>query len=210
MGLVGQAVLSRLLDDNGYTAVHAVGRRATVASHPKLTAHVVASFDAALPRCDDLFIALGTTIKTAGSQQAFRAVDFDAVLTVARAARDAGCTRLGVVSAMGADSASSVFYNRVKGEMESAVASLGFDTLVIARPSLLAGNRASLGQPARLGEKLALQAARWINPLLPVDYRSIDADEVAGALIYAVKTMAPGTHRLLSGELQKIASEPIL
>jgi len=105
------------------------------------------------PAVDDVFIALGTTIKVAGSREAFRAVDFDAVVAVARAARAAGATRLGVVSAMGADSRSPVFYNRVKGEMEDAVQGLGFETVVIARPSLLAGDRTALKQAPRPGEK---------------------------------------------------------
>ena len=94
-----------------------------------------------------MYLALGTTIKVAGSQAAFRALDFEANMAVARAARAQGATKLGVVSALGADSHSTVFYNRVKGELEEGLAQLGFSTLVFARPSLLAGNRQSLGQP---------------------------------------------------------------
>ena len=88
--------------------------------------------------------SLGSTIKVARSKQAFRAVDFDAVLALAQAAYKAGATRLGVVSAMGANPRSWVFYSRVKGEMEQALGALGYRTLAIARPSVLAGNRAAL------------------------------------------------------------------
>ncbi|MGH8821974.1 MAG: NAD(P)H-binding protein, partial [Rhodoferax sp.] len=118
-GLVGREVLAALLADKTYSAIHCVGRRAPPISHPKLTCHTV-DFGAlpVLPHTDDVYIALGTTIKIAGSQAAFRAVDYEAVVAVAQAARSSGATRLGVVSAMGASARSAVFYNRVKGEME--------------------------------------------------------------------------------------------
>ncbi len=207
-GLVGRAVLARLLADKQYSAVHCVGRRAPFAAQdapqPKLVAHITDSFsDFVAPRVDDVFIALGTTIKVAGSREAFRAVDFDAVLAVARAGLAAGARRIAVVSAMGASSQSPVFYNRVKGEMEAAVSALGFDTVVIVRPSLLAGDRDSLSQAQRLGEKLALGAARWLNPLLPADYRSVDANQVAGAMVSTLQTAGAGPHVLLSGALRR-------
>src|SRR6185295_248901 len=129
---------------------------------PKLVMHVV-SFDqlSSLPAVDDVFIALGTTIKVAGSEAAFRRVDYDYVVAVARAARAAGARRLGIVSALGADAKARVFYNRVKGEMQLAVAELGYDSVVIAQPSLLVGDREALGQPARGGE---IWARRLLEP----------------------------------------------
>ncbi|HEY0823704.1 MAG TPA: nucleoside-diphosphate sugar epimerase, partial [Ramlibacter sp.] len=96
---------------------------------------------------------------------------------------------------------SRIFYNRVKGELEEAVDRLGYEGLVIARPSMLAGDRASLGQPARAGEKLALQASRWLGPLIPRDYRTIQAADVARALLRTVPT-ARGAQLLLSGQMQ--------
>ena len=202
-GLVGREILAALLADKTYTSVHCVGRRTLPLQHPKLVQHVV-DFKAlpALPRVDDCFIALGTTIKVAGSQAAFRAVDFDAVVALARAAHAQGATKLGVISAMGADARSPVFYNRVKGEMEAALASLGFDSLVIARPSMLAGHREALDQPVRNGERIALVVTRWLKPLIPANYRSIQAGDVARALVHAVKASAPGVQRLLSGAMQ--------
>ncbi|HWP11866.1 MAG TPA: NAD(P)H-binding protein, partial [Ramlibacter sp.] len=139
-GLVGRAILQGLLADDSVAAVHTLGRRELPFQHAKLTQHRVDfKFLPALPGAGEAFVALGTTIKVAGSQEAFRAVDFDAVVAVAKAAKASGATRLGVVSAMGANARSKVFYNRVKGEMEEALSALGFETLVIARPSFLVG-----------------------------------------------------------------------
>ena len=139
-GLVGREILAGLLTDDSVAAVHSLGRRELDLEHTKLTQHRVDFSKAlpALPSVGEAFIALGTTIKAAGSQEAFRAIDFDAVVAVTSAAKLAGAKRLGVVSAMGADRQSGIFYNRVKGETEDALAALGFDTLVIARPSILA------------------------------------------------------------------------
>ena len=104
---------------------------------------------------------------------------------------------------MGANPRSAVFYNRVKGELEQALSGLGFQTLVIARPSFLAGDRPALGQPARAGEKIALAATRWLRPLIPANYRTIAASAVAHALLDAMRTTT-GHRVLLSGEMQKI------
>ena len=201
-GLVGREVLRGLLADDTVAAVHVLARRPLDIQHPRLTAHRV-DFAAlpALPAVDEVYLAIGTTIKVAGSQQAFRAVDHDANLNVARAARAAGARRLGLVSAMGADPRSSLFYSRVKGELEAALDGLGYEGVVIARPSMLAGDRASLGQPERGGEKLALHVSRWLRPLIPGNYRSIQAADVARALLREVPT-AQGKRVLLSGAMQ--------
>ena len=202
-GLVGQAILKILLADQRYGAVHVIGRRAPRMQHSKLIVHISASLaDWTCPFVDDVFIALGTTIKVAGSRQAFKAIDGDAVVSFASAAKAAGATRLAVVSAMGASAQSGVFYNQVKGEMEAAVGQLGFETLVIARPSLLAGNRDALNQPERLAEKLSLVAFKWLRPLIPANYRAIKASSVAQAMVYALQTSGKGQHVLLSGAMQ--------
>jgi uncharacterized protein YbjT (DUF2867 family) len=171
--------------------------------HPKLQNHVV-DFAAlpAFPKVDECYIALGTTIKVAGSQAAFRSVDLDAVVAVAMAAQKAGATKFGVISAMGSNPKSRVFYNRIKGEMELAIASLGLQSLVIACPSLLDGNRATLSQPERAGEGLALMLMRILRPLVPANYRGIPAKDVAHALIRAVEAAKPGVVTLLSGDMQ--------
>jgi uncharacterized protein YbjT (DUF2867 family) len=201
-GLVGRKVLDGLLADHGVAAVHALARRQLALSHPKLFVHLV-DFAAlpAMPQVDEVYLALGTTIKVAGSQAAFRAVDYEANLAVARAAHSAGARRLGLVSAMGADPRSSIFYSRTKGELEAALDGLGYEGLVIARPSMLAGDRASLGQPERGGEHLALQVTRWLRPLIPANYRSIQAGDVAGTLLREVPR-AQGKRVFLSGAMQ--------
>jgi uncharacterized protein YbjT (DUF2867 family) len=208
-GLVGREVLAALLADKHTSAVHSLGRRTLPLTHPKLTQHIV-DFAALpeLPRTDDVFICLGTTIKVAGSQQAFRAVDYEAVVAVAHAAIAQGATKLGVVSAMGADAKSGIFYNRTKGEMEAAVSALGYQSVSIAQPSMLAGNRASLDQPVRKGELWALNISRWLGPLIPANYRSILVTDVAAGLVRAVKAGRPGVQRLLSGQLQGASQRP--
>ena len=200
-GLVGREILQGLLADDSVTRVHALGRRPPALTHPKLSFHGVdfASLPALAP-ADEAYLALGTTIKVAGSQAAFRAIDFDANLAVAKAARAAGVTRLGLVSAMGADAHARLFYSRVKGELEDALKGLGFAGLVIARPSMLAGEREALGQPVRSGEVLALRISRALKPFIPANYRSVDVADVAGALLRRVPR-AHGTEVVLSGAM---------
>ncbi|MBC7955956.1 MAG: NAD(P)H-binding protein [Cytophagales bacterium] len=197
-GLIGQALLPLLLASPQYAQVHALQRREALAAQPKLKVHVV-DFQAlpSLPPVDDVFIALGTTIKVAGSKAAFRKVDFDAVVNTARAARAAGATRLAVVSALGADANSAVFYSRVKGEMQAAVGALGYDSVVIVQPSLLVGDRATLGQPVRAGEVWGARLMGW----LPKSVRPIAAGQVAEAMLRALTAPPPGVTVLRSGEL---------
>jgi uncharacterized protein YbjT (DUF2867 family) len=201
-GLVGQAILEGLLADESVAAVHALGRRAPGVAHPKLIPHVV-DFAALppLPPLDEVYLALGTTIKTAGSRAAFRAVDFDANLAVARASLAAGARRAGLVSAMGADAKSRIFYNRVKGELEDALTRLTFDGLVIARPSLLVGDREALGQPKRAAERIATAVSKLLAPLVPANYQPVAASDVARALLARVPS-SRGRVVLLSGEMQ--------
>lgn len=204
-GLVGQALLEGLLADPTVSEVVCVGRRPPSVAHPKLKT-VLTEFPALppLPAVDEAYLALGTTLRAAGSRQAFRAVDFDASVAVGQAARAAGATRIGVVSAMGADPASPIFYNRVKGEFEAAIRLLEFSTTVIARPSLLLGERSRLGQPARAGERLATSLAQWLRPLVPSNYLPIAATDVASALLAKVPVVQ-GYALLLSGEMQELA-----
>lgn len=210
-GLVGRALLSMLLASKQYRSVHVLVRRAVpdIKANAKLKVHQVdfARLPEAFPTVDDVFIALGTTIKAAGSEAAFRQVDFDFVVNVARAARAAGATRLAVVSALGADTKSRVFYNRVKGEMQAAIAQLGYESVVIAQPSLLLGDRAALGQPARSGE---LWAARLLEPLgwiVPKVVRPIPAGAVASALLAAILDGKPGV-RILKSEAMQASDQP--
>ncbi len=210
-GLIGRALLARLLVDPLYERIEVLARRplpADVARHDRLTVHVgdMSSLAGATADVTDVFVALGTTIKVAGSQAAFKAIDHDLVVAIARAAREAGATRIGVVSALGADPESSVFYNRVKGEMEADVAALGYTSVTFAQPSLLLGDRAALGQPERPIEKLAIRLGTPLMRLVPRSVRPIRADDVAASLIVAMASGRPGIHRLASGEMQARAA----
>jgi uncharacterized protein YbjT (DUF2867 family) len=135
----------------------------------------------------DVFCCLGTTIKVAGSQDAFRRVDFDYVVRFGRWARDANARRLVLVSALGADPASRVFYNRVKGEAEHALGALGLHSLVVLRPSLLDGERTEI----RPGERLTLKLTRPIRSFLPRSVRPVRDVDVAATMISTARVESP-------------------
>ncbi len=205
-GLIGRALLRQLLADKHYRRVHVLLRRKApdIKANPKLKIHQVdfTRLPQSFPPAEDVFIALGTTIKVAGSQAAFRQVDFDFVVNTARAAKAAGATRLAVVSAAGADAKSRVFYNRVKGEMQAAIGELGYESIVIAQPSLLLGDRAALGQAVRGGEALAVRLLGPLAWMVPKAVRPIEAGAVASALLAAILAAKPGVLVLKSGEMQ--------
>jgi uncharacterized protein YbjT (DUF2867 family) len=194
-GLVGRELLQLLVASSHYSAVHSLVRRTTPTPASSRLRELIVDFDALpqLPPCDDVFIALGTTIKVAGSEAAFRRVDYDYVLAVARAARALGAGRLAIVSALGADAKSRVFYNRVKGELQEAVSNLGYESVVIAQPSLLIGDREALGQPNRAGEVWARRLLGPVAGLIPASFRPVHARDVAAALLAATLRAAPGT-----------------
>ncbi|HEV8509017.1 MAG TPA: NAD-dependent epimerase/dehydratase family protein [Gemmatimonadales bacterium] len=185
-GLVGSHVLKFLLADAQWERVVTVGRRTTSERHGKLEQRVVnlGALEAAvdLPHADDVFCCLGTTIKQAGSQEAFRRVDHGFVVGVARAGLRAGATQFLLVSAVGADPASRVFYSRVKGETEADVRKLPYRAIQIFRPSLLLGERSQF----RLGERIAMAVAPLMTLVLfgrLRRYRPIQAADVAHAMV---------------------------
>jgi len=207
-GLIGRALLPMLLASKHYRSVHVLLRRAApeITADAKLEIRQVdfARLPEAFPTVDDVFIALGTTIAVAGSEAAFRQVDFEFVVNTARAARAAGATRLAVVSALGADAASRIFYNRVKGEMQDAIGELGYESVVIAQPSMLLGDRAALGQPARSGEVWATRVVGPLRWIIPKAVRPIPARAVASALLAAILDAKPGIRVLKSGAMQAL------
>ena len=201
-GLVGQALLRLAVADPTVETIYSVGRLPAPFSHPKIKSMVVDfSALAPMPGAQELYLALGTTIKVAGSQAAFRSIDLDANLSLAQAAFKAGVRKVGLVSAMGANARSKVFYNRVKGELEDALALMGLDALVLARPSLLLGNRLSLGQPVRRGETLGLALSKALGFLIPSNYKPIAAESVARAL-WTTVPLSQGRTVLVSGAMQ--------
>lgn len=186
-GLVGRGVLARLLERPEVARVTALVRRPLGhAPSPKLEERVV-DFErlvAALAgaTATHVFCCLGTTIGVAGSEEAFRRVDHDYPLALGRAARAAGAGRLLVVTALGANARSRIFYNRVKGDLENDLGALGLPELHLFRPSLLLGERAEQRRGERIGAALAvpLGALLW-GPLRK--YRPIPAASVAEAMV---------------------------
>lgn len=195
-GLVGAEVTRRLLEDPEVQRVVAVSRK-PLAEHPKLGQVLIAGL-AELParaaelKGDIYFCCLGTTIKDAGSREAFRKVDHAAVLDFGRIAKSHNARSFAVVTAAGANPASPVFYSRVKGEVETALRQLGLTRLVIFRPGLLIGDRRSF----RPAERLMIAAFRALSGLLPRYWLKRSATEVqrlAERLIVEGKQMAFGT-----------------
>lgn len=185
-GLVGGHLLNQLLADVRYEKVSALVRSMPEMTHPKLGWQLV-DFDqmenARSAFCvDHVFVCLGTTIKTAGSQEAFRRVDYHYVLKAAQLAKQAGTNYFGFVSAIGANARSRVFYNRVKGELEVDVARLGLRRWNAVRPSLLLGDRKEFRFGERLGEAV-MKALAWAMVGKWRYYRPIHASVVAEHMI---------------------------
>ncbi len=202
-GLVGRHVLQLLLDDPDVGEIVVLARRPLALPHPKLFEALV-DFNHleafASPPVDDFFCCLGTTMRQAGSQQAFRDVELGYPLAIARMAMAAGATRCFFLSAMGANPASRVFYNRTKGELESEMARLDFRTVVALRPSLLAGAR----EEFRAGERAALVTLRALSPLIPARYRPIDAAVVARAMLACTRSSTEGRHVIESDAIARL------
>ena len=196
-GLVGQSVLAQALAHPQVQRVVAPTRRALPA-HPRLLNPVV-DFNA-LPEdapwwaVDAVICALGTTIKTAGSQGAFYAVDHDLPLRVAGLAQGHGAQAYALNSALGADAASRVFYSRTKGELERDLQSLGYLSLTFVRPGLIGGERAE----PRLAEQIGVKLSQWLRPLLPKRYRVVPAERIAFHLLQAALTAQPGVRVVMS------------
>jgi uncharacterized protein YbjT (DUF2867 family) len=197
-GLVGAQCLRQLAGTPAYTRVVALVRRPLGPAPSSVEARLVDfdRLDAITDlHADDAFCTLGTTIAAAGSQEAFRLVDFGYAIGFARLARRAGAARFAVVSSVGASAASPGFYLRTKGEVEDALQGLGFETLVVVRPGLLLGERAD----RRPAEAIARFAAPAVNLALRGPfrrYRAVDAADVASALVGATLRCGPGVHVL--------------
>jgi len=205
-GLIGSHCLQLLLDDELYSRVVVLARKELPVKHPKLVQHQV-NFDkldeyASLLKADDVFCCLGTTIKKAGSQAEFRKVDFHYPVEIARIAQANGAKQFLLVTAMGADKSSLIFYNRVKGEVEDAVKKLGYKTIHIFRPSLLLGER----KESRAGENIGKILFGIITPLFmgPLKkYKAIEGKVVAAAMVKCAKEDKQGAHVHESDAIQK-------
>lgn len=205
-GLIGNYLLFKLLQSDRYARVVSLVRRPLHYDHPKLEERVV-DFENLQPddvRADDVFCCLGTTIGKAGSQEAFRKVDFQYPVDVARLAFQHGAKQYLLVSSVGADAKSRVFYSRTKGETEEALRALGYESLHVFRPSMLLGKRKEF----RLGEEVGrvlgilLTPVFWLIPPLR-RYQAVQASKVATAMLEIAKQDVTGVHVYESDVLQR-------
>jgi uncharacterized protein YbjT (DUF2867 family) len=206
-GLVGGHCLRQLLASDDWSQVVVLARRRIGLTHPKLFSRLV-DFDrlsqlSGFPRATDIFCALGTTIAKAGSQSEFHKVDFTFVVETARLAAVSGAKQFLLVSALGADPSSSLFYSRVKGEAEEAVKKLPYAAVHIFRPSFLAGDRGDTRPLERLGVAvLSPLSFAMIGPLRR--YRPVDAADVARAMLKVARRSDTGIHVYESERIEEI------
>lgn len=209
-GLTGSKLVEVLLDRPEYDKIIVFVRRPLPLEHPKLEQIHIDYYRLADYKkhfqIDDLFCCLGTTIKKSGSQKAFRKVDYDFPVALAQFAKSAGVKNFLVISAMGADSRSNIFYNRVKGQMEDSLKKMELPALHIFRPSLLLGDRKEF----RLGEKAASMIAPIFKPLLRggmKKYQPIQAEQVAKAMYTAAQSESDGIQVYLSDKIAELAEQ---
>lgn len=199
-GLVGQSVLRQALTHAQVQQVIAPTRR-LLPPHARLFNPVV-DFEA-LPteagwwNVDAVICTLGTTIKVAGSQAAFRRVDHDHPLQVAQIAVKHGAKAFALNSALGADPDSRVFYSRTKGELERDLQALGYPSLTLVRPGLIGGNR----HEPRPAEQIGVRVSEWLRPLLPPRYRVVPAERIAFHLLQAALAAQPGVRVVMSEDI---------
>ncbi len=202
-GLIGSQLLQLLVEDEGYNKVKCLTRNTLPISHDKIeiiktngeNLNEVSSFLVA----DDVFCCLGTTIKKAGTKEAFRKIDFDYPLHLAQLTQAHGARQFLLISALGADPSSSVFYNKAKGDVEEAIAAIGFNTYHVFRPSLLLGNRSE----ERSGEDAAKIFFKFFGFIIPGKYKAIDSAKVARAMLAMAKKNEQGTFIYESKLLQR-------
>jgi uncharacterized protein YbjT (DUF2867 family) len=199
-GLVGGSVLRQVQDDARVDRIVAPTRR-ELPPHPKLENPLVdfehLPADAPWWSVDGVICTLGTTIRKARSQEAFRRVDYDYPLAVARFARQHGAQAFSLNSATGADPGSRFFYNRVKGEVEEALRAVEFPSLTIVRPALIGGDRDEF----RPVEFMAMRVLRLAEPLLPRRYRIVPHERLARVLLEAAVTASRGEHIIESAAI---------
>lgn len=207
-GLVGGAILAQAQSDARVDRIVAPTRR-ELPPHPKLENPLVdferLPADAAWWAVDGVICTLGTTIRKAGSQEAFRRVDHDYPLAVARFSRQHGARAFTLNSATGANPRSRFFYSRVKGEVEEAIRGVGFPSLAIVRPALIGGDRDEF----RPAESAAMRLLRLADPLLPRRYRVVSHAWIARTLLEAAVTASPGEHIIESEAIATLYSRDV-
>jgi uncharacterized protein YbjT (DUF2867 family) len=204
-GAIGSVILKILNDSDQYSEIHSIGRRAPSIAGDKIKSHIVSydeldQFNVQQP-IDDVFCALGTTIKTAGSVENFKKVDRDYVHQVGKLAQRLNAKTCSVVSAIDANAGSSNFYNQTKGEVEELLQSLGLNSLRIFRPSMLHGGRDEF----RWKEAVGFVVLTIMTPLLQgpwKKYRAIHVKQVAKAMVESARQDYPAVQIFESDEIQ--------
>ncbi|GAB3313834.1 oxidoreductase [Larkinella ripae] len=199
-GLIGNVLTHRLVDSAAYEKVKVLVRHSLGWQHPRLQ-EIQYDFDhpnGLLVQADDVFCCLGTTMKQAGSREAFQKVDYQYPLDVAKRALVNQANQFLLVSSMGANPGSTFFYNRVKGELERDITALNYPTFLIFRPSLLLGDRKEF----RLGERIGEGLMKLLNPLIPARYKGVRAESVANAMCKKAQDQLTGKHIFESDQLQ--------
>lgn len=204
-GLTGSLCLQELLQNENISGVIAIGRKPTGIKHSKLKEVLLNNNKLNESVISNAFICcLGTTIKKAGTKEAFKEIDLELPVYLANKIKNNGCNTVAVVSAMGANPKSSIFYNNVKGQMEETMKEINLNSLSILRPSIISGPR----KEKRFGEKMGLIFMKVINPLLLgslENYKSIKASDIAKALVHCVIKQKAGSTIYLSGEIKELA-----
>jgi uncharacterized protein YbjT (DUF2867 family) len=201
-GLIGSQLLDLLLRDNRYEKIIALSRKALNIQNSKVV-NLVIDFDkleevGSSLIADDVYCCLGTTIRKVKTKEAFRKVDYTYPLTLAKLTKAQGANTFLLVSALGANKNSAIFYNTVKGEVEDAITHVGFESLHIFRPSLLIGPRVE----QRSGEEAAKLIYKYLNFLIPKKYKGIESIKVARAMIAFAHLNEKGIFFHESNELQ--------
>lgn len=207
-GLVGQHLLHLLLHSDVYDHIIALVRSPLNKQHPKLIEHIV-NFDkleehSALFAVDDVFCCLGTTIKKAGSQEVMYQIDVDYPYSIAKLSQQQGAQQFLVVSAMGANPNSSIFYSRMKGELEQKLATLGYPSLSILRPALLLGERNEVRVGERIGAIVAKGTA-WLMAGPLKKYKAIEGRQVARAMLKISRVEKNGVYIYSNEQLHQLA-----
>jgi uncharacterized protein YbjT (DUF2867 family) len=204
-GLVGSHIVALLAQSSIYHTIVVAGRRPLEFQSDKikfspLELSQISQLTIDI-EIDDVFCALGTTIKKAKTQEAFRSVDFDAVVELAQWAKQRNVKHFAVVSSIGATTRTKNFYLKTKGQMENRLMQMGLDCLIIVRPSLLLGKRTEV----RTGEKIGEALSMLIDPILRLvapKYRAIEAEKVARAMVAFCETKFGDTFIIESDQLQ--------
>ena len=200
-GLIGKELIQKLISSDQYRRIYVLSRKKSGLANAKIKELVIdfekidqLTFDEPV---DDIFCTLGTTMKQAGSRDNFKKVDFEYVVALANLGKQSGASKFLVITAMGADSKSAVFYNKVKGLTEEALINIGFKQLVIFRPSLLLGKRAE----TRFAEILSGFFMNAFSFIIPDNYKAIQAEKVADSMLKMAINSTGTVSIVKSGEM---------